>query len=80
MLIHELADGMIGEVGGIPFVHPAGCWSMRLPNYVSLIEEPDRTQTLSGPVTATRSQDGVVCNAFLIHDVWYVLPIETYRH
>ena len=73
--MHEIPEGGFGEVGGLVFVHPDGCMNMRLPGYVTLIKEKDGTQTLSGPVVATRSADGVVCNCFLIHDVWHVMPI-----
>lgn len=73
--MHEIQEGDLGDVGGMIFVHPTGCQNMRLPSYVTLIHEKDGTRTLSGPVVACRSADGQVCNCFLIHDVWHVMPI-----
>lgn len=78
MLMHEVPEGSVAEVGGFPVVHPTGCMPMRVPSYLTLMDEKDKTVTMSGPIVATR-QDGSVCNCFLIHDVWYVIEIPRHR-
>lgn len=74
VLIHEIEQGQVEDVGGIKYVRPP--WSNRavlLPSHLDLFEEKDGTKTLSGELHLKTDEGLFAC--YLIHGSWSRHPI-----
>lgn len=71
--MHEIKDGMYGDVGGMLCVNVPGSNKAEVvPSHIKVTREKDGTMTLHGPLYVFVG--GVLHSAFLIHDEWFVQP------